>query len=183
MQTSASGVQQIKHFVPWHYLTLRGIKSPLLTLWYLRRKLIIGMCVSLRYAHAHSHIHWLVVTYAPYFLPSPPGWPQISVCCFIGLRFAILHMFFSLGALYRKNVHSAFQRWLCRAEQPHVKLCPVQSAEVKLTEMNIFYNEIHRQCGWHSCTAEQHRCSLYAVCSKCSRGLTMKWSQKEYLLC
>lgn len=43
-----------------------------------------------------------------------------------------------------------------------VKLCPVQSAEVKLTEMNTFYNYIHRQSSWHSCTAEPHRCCSWA---------------------
>lgn len=51
--------------------------------------------------------------------------------------------FFPSGDLNVQNVPSAFQRWLSRAEQPRAKLCPVQSAEVKLTEMNTFYNYTH----------------------------------------
>ena len=99
------------------------------------------------------------------FLSSPP-YPRLArksmhaIFTRLGVRYVA--RVFTPRTLYGKNVLCAFQRWLSGAEQPCVKLCPVQSAEVKLTEMNTFYNYIHRQSSWHSCTAELHRCCSWA---------------------
>lgn len=151
----------MKDFVPWHYLTHRGIKkSPFDPFWYLSRKLAIGACVSLCYVCTlrHTLSYSAICSSLSLITIHPiPVWPTNQFMPFHGVHEVgvcyIAHVF-SPCTLYGKNVLPAFQRWLSRAEQPRANLCPVQSAEVKLTEMNTFYNYIHRESSWHSCTAE-----------------------------
>lgn len=65
-----------------------------------------------------------------------------------------------------QNVPPAFRRWLSRVEQPRAKLCPVQSAEVKLIEMNTFCNYAHIG-NTVGTAAEQRSCGLLAGASEC----------------
>lgn len=153
-------VLKIKHFVPWHHVTPESIKSPLLTFWYLRRKLTIRVCVCLCACTCVCILSFFTFFVAIHCIPS---WSTNQSVAFHGFRVHCIACVFSLTRLYGKNVLSAFQRWLSAAKQPPVKLCPVQSAESKLTEVNTFYNYIHRKSRWHSWTYRCRNRTLFSV--------------------
>lgn len=71
----------------------------------------------------------------------------------------------------------AFHRWLSRAEQPCAKLCPVQSAEVKLIEMNTFCNYAHIG-NTVGTAAKQSRCGILVGASKFA--LSTNQTEKHY---
>lgn len=120
------------------------------------------MYVFVMCTHTHAYmIGWVAFTFSLH-RPLCPSWPAYRCVPFCQGGVCLIEHAFFTGHTEWTKCAVAFQRWLSRAEQLCVKLCPVQSAEVNFTEINTIYNYIHRRRIWHRCRAsllhKWHRC-------------------------
>ena len=137
---------QIKHFVPWHYLTSHLLTSP-----YRSRKLTIGVCMSLCVLCPHTHISQ---PYVPHFLSSPIPWLAHKSAHAIsrGWGFAISHTFCSHPVPYMEKKMSPLHSkddW-AELHSPMLRPCPLQSAD---RDEHILQLYTHRASCWHRCAA------------------------------
>lgn len=162
MQTSTPGWSWWNTLFPDTAWPAKALKSLLLTPWYLSRKLTICVraCVLLMHAYACTCN-----------LPLCPRRLSKSIMCHF------TKSGFPLIAPKCTKCAVAFHRWPSRAEQPCAKLCPVQSAEVKLIEMNTFCNYAHIG-NTVGTAAKQSRCGLLVGASKFT--LSTNETEKHY---